>query len=206
MRTTDTITHPGEPHGAWERGPRGGASHQRHSGRHFRHGGFGAGPGFGSGFGGGPRGGRGSRARKGDVRAAILSLLAESPSNGYGLIKAIAEKTDGAWRPSPGSVYPTLAQLVDEELAELAGAPGPRSLYRLTEAGRNYVSEHADQIAKAWAAVTAGSNEPAELVTAAGKLMGAVRQVASDATAEQHQQAVTKLDELRRELYRMLGE
>ncbi|MDQ0745439.1 hypothetical protein QFZ62_002747 [Clavibacter sp. B3I6] len=70
-------------------------------------GGFG-GPGFGGGFGPGRgRGGRG-RARRGDVRLAILSLLAEAPSNGYGLITGIAAKSEGAWRPSPGSVYPTL--------------------------------------------------------------------------------------------------
>src|SRR5579871_6372056 len=92
---------------------------QRGHGRRHRHGGFGprGGRGFGPGFGGpgfggpdfggrgfGP-GGRGSRARKGDVRSAILSLLAEAPASGYGLMKTIAEKTNDAWRPSPGSVY-----------------------------------------------------------------------------------------------------
>jgi hypothetical protein len=84
--------------------------------------GFGRGPGFGpggpgfAGFGPGfgpGSGSRGSRrASKGDVRSVILSLLAEGPSNGYGLIRAIEEKTGGVWRPSPGSVYPTLQQFV----------------------------------------------------------------------------------------------
>src|SRR5690554_2581110 len=68
----------------------------------------------GHGHGFGPRGSR--RAGRGDVRLAILSLLGENPASGYGLITAIAEKTSGAWKPSPGSVYPTLQQLVDEEL------------------------------------------------------------------------------------------
>src|SRR5262245_53294993 len=81
-------------------------------------------PGFGPGvdpradcFGRGPR-----RRSKGDVRAAILSLLAETEGlNGYAIMKAIAEKTQGAWRASPGSVYPTLQQLVDEELIAARG-------------------------------------------------------------------------------------
>src|SRR5690606_12085038 len=77
-------------------------------------------PPFGRGFGG--------RARKGDVRHAILSLLAEAPSNGYGLIKAIHERSHGAWRASPGSVYPTLQQLVDEGLIA-PSSDGPRPEY-----------------------------------------------------------------------------
>ena len=189
----------------------------------FRHGGFGrpgfgpGGPGFGPGGpsgrgefgpGFGPRGfgGRGPRARKGDVRTAMLSLLDESSSNGYGLIKAIAAKTNDAWRPSPGSVYPTLAQLVDEGLIETTGGDGARSEFRLTDAGRTYVGEHADEIANAWASATAGQDERGELFEATGKLFGAVRQFATDASAEQRAQAAAKLDELRRELYRILGE
>src|SRR3954462_9137127 len=94
---------------------------------------FGAdfGRGFGRGF--GPRGG--GRAGRGDIRAAILSLLGESPSNGYGLIKAIPEKPNGAWRRSPGSVYPTLQQLVDEELISSVGE-GRRTEFELTDAGK----------------------------------------------------------------------
>ncbi len=152
-------------------------------------------PGFG------PRGGR---ARKGDVREAILSLLAEAPSNGYGLITGIHTKTDGAWRPSPGSVYPTLQQLVDEGLIEPT-SPGARAEYSLTDEGRAYVEENADKIAAAWE----GSRRPTdhrELFQAAGKLAGVVRQVAAEGTPEQRTAAAEKLDGLRRELYRMLGE
>src|SRR5689334_9904155 len=91
-----------------------------------------------AGFGGGwaNPGGRhhGGRARKGDVRSVILILLAEGPSNGYGLIKSIATKTAGMWRPSPGSVYPTLQQLVDEGLIRPTGA-GPRTEFELTDEG-----------------------------------------------------------------------
>ena len=140
------------------------------------------------------------------MRAAILSLLAETPSNGYGLIKAIDEKTDGTWRPSPGSVYPTLAQLVDEELIAPTGTGGPRSDYQLTDAGRTYLSEHAGDVAAAWSAATGNQSEREALVGASRKLMGALRQFGTEATADQREQAVTKLDELRRELYRILGE
>lgn len=189
--------------------------------RHFRHGGFGergadrgadrgfggrrGGPGFGPAFERG-LGGRGQRARKGDVRAAILSLLSDAPSNGYGLIKSIGEKTDGGWRPSPGSVYPTLAQLVDEELIAPNGAGGPRSEYQLTDGGRTYLAEHADEITQAWAGAQGDPDDRGALFESARKLMGALRQFGSDANTEQRAQAVAKVDELRRELYRILGE
>ena len=126
----------------------------------------GAGP-FGPGFGpmgpGGPGGGfagmfdrqamfdrhafgRGPRARKGDVRAAILDLLDEGGQwNGYQLIQEIAGRTSGVWRPSAGSVYPALQQLEDEGLIAPEGE-GRRRMYALTDAGRAYAEEHADEL------------------------------------------------------------
>lgn len=160
--------------------------------------GFLGGPAFG------PRG-FGGRARKGDVRSAILSLLHEAPSNGYGLIKAIHRKSGGAWRASPGSVYPTLQQLVDEGLIAPTST-GPRAEYALTDEGRAYVAEHADRLAAAWESAHSPWREQRELQQAAAKLAGVVRQVAVEGTAEQRTAAVGKLDALRRELYRMLGE
>lgn len=160
--------------------------------------GFLGGPGFG------PRG-FGGRARKGDVRSAILSLLGEGPSNGYGLIKAIQAKTEGAWRASPGSVYPTLQQLVDEGLIAPNGE-GARTEYTLTDEGRAYVADHAEALAAAWSTPRHPMQEQGELLTAARKLAGVVRQVAAEGTSEQRAAATGKLDALRRELYRMLGE
>lgn len=160
--------------------------------------GFLGGPAFG------PRG-FGGRARKGDVRSAILSLLSEAPTNGYGLIKAIHAKSEGAWRPSPGSVYPTLQQLVDEGLIAPT-SEGARAEYALTDEGRTYVAEHADEIAAAWTQSRNPWKEQGDLLTAARKLAGVVRQVATEGTPEQRAQATDKLDGLRRELYRMLGE
>lgn len=172
----------------------------------FRHHGVQAGDymGFLGGPGFGPRG-FGGRARKGDVRSAILSLLGEGPTNGYGLIKAIQAKTDGAWRPSPGSVYPTLQQLVDEGLIASTGQ-GARPEFELTDDGRAYVAEHADEVDAAWNAPRHPIQQQGELLGAARKLAGVVRQVAVEGTSEQRASAVSKLDDLRRELYRMLGE
>jgi len=160
--------------------------------------GFLGGPAFG------PRG-FGGRARKGDVRSAILSLLSEGPTNGYGLIKAIHAKSEGAWRPSPGSVYPTLQQLVDEGLIAPT-SEGARAEYTLTDEGRTYVAEHADEIDAAWTQSRNPWKEQGDLLTAARKLAGVVRQVSAEGTTEQRASASAKLDDLRRELYRMLGE
>jgi DNA-binding PadR family transcriptional regulator len=172
-------------------------------------GGFGAGfpgQGFGPGFGPGGFGPRGSRrAGKGDIRSVILSLLSEGPSNGYGLIKAIAERTGGAWRPSPGSVYPTLQQLVDEELIVSRG-DGRKTEFELTDAGSAYVAEHEDDFAKAWEATPGRSEGAAEFFESVGKLMGVVGQFRHGATDAQRTAAVEKLDEARRALYLILAD
>jgi DNA-binding PadR family transcriptional regulator len=162
--------------------------------------------GFGAGFergGFGPRGPR--RASKGDIRSVILSLLAEGPSNGYGLIKAIAEKTNGAWRPSPGSVYPTLQQLVDEDLIASNG-DGRKTEFELTDAGKAYVAEHEDEFARAWDSTPGRSEEAGAFFESAGKLMGVVAQFRHAATDAQRKAAVEKLDEARRALYLILAE
>ena len=166
------------------------------------------GPGFGPGgfppF--GPRGRGRGRAGRGDIRAVILSLLAEGPSNGYSLIKTIAERTGGAWRPSPGSVYPTLQQLVDEELIEAVGE-GRRTEYTLTDAGRDYVKQNADELSRAWeSGAPKRSEQELAFQQSVGKLMGVVGQFHHAASDEQRTAAVEKLDEVRRALYRILAD
>src|SRR5690349_11942593 len=99
------------------RGTRGGAR-GRHRHRDFGPGGWGGYGGFpfgGPGHGGG-RFGRGRKARRGDIRTAALLLLAEEPRNGYQIMQEVEERSEGMWRPSPGSVYPALSQLEDEGL------------------------------------------------------------------------------------------
>lgn len=168
---------------------------------------FGPGRGFGGGRRGFGPGGRefgpgGPRARRGDVRSAILGLLAEGPSNGYGLIKAIAEKTDGAWKPSPGSVYPTLAQLVDEGL--VAKEDGPRGAYSLTEEGTSHVAENRESIDAALDNAREGGTG-SELRDSVRKLFGSLQQLRG-ASTEQQARAKELVDQLRRELYGILAE
>ena len=102
---------------------------------------------------GGPPFGRGRKARRGDVRAAVLVLLDEEPRNGYQLMQEIEERSDGAWRPSPGSVYPALQQLEDEGLVRARQADGRRD-YELTDDGRAHVEEHRAELGAPWEAFT----------------------------------------------------
>ena len=84
------------------------------------------------------------------MRVAILAVLADEPLNGYQVIQQISERTDGAWRPSPGSVYPTISQLEDEGLIEGDDERGRRTL-RLSDEGRAYLAGHAEEVAEVWA-------------------------------------------------------
>jgi DNA-binding PadR family transcriptional regulator len=178
-------------------------SGQRGRGRPHRrpHGGHGFGPPFGPGSGGfGPRG---PRARRGDVRAALLVLLAEEPRNGYGLMQEIEERSNGAWRPSPGSVYPALSQLEDEGLVH-AQEGGGRKLFDLTEAGRAYITEHAEELGTPWEEV--GGGEPiGEMRTLVFSVGAAVMQVVQAGSPDQVAEAAKVLEETRRSLYRILA-
>ncbi|GAA2079134.1 PadR family transcriptional regulator [Pseudolysinimonas kribbensis] len=147
----------------------------------------------------------GPRARRGDVRMAIIALLNEAPASGYGLIKAIAERTEHAWRPSPGSVYPTLQQLVDEGLAVQPSGPG-KGDYELTDDGRAYAAEHEEAIANVFAQPTGFPGPDREFLQSIGRLFDAVKQFPRTATPEQRKAATEKMDELRRELYRILAD
>jgi DNA-binding PadR family transcriptional regulator len=155
------------------------------------------------------RGGRGrSRVRRGDVRAAILDVLAASaePLNGYQVIQQIADRSHGVWKPSPGSVYPTIAQLQDERLVE--DAPEGRKTLRLTEEGRRHVDAHADRLAAMWQAFDddAEGEDADDLRQVIGQTVGAIIQVASTGTTDQRDKAVQILAETRRKLYGLLAE
>jgi DNA-binding PadR family transcriptional regulator len=142
------------------------------------------------------------------VRAAILDLLAEGePWNGYQIIQEIGARTQGVWRPSAGSVYPALQQLEDETLirAEAAGEDR-RRMYTLTDEGRAYVTEHADELRASWDAVTGSvDNTEVELRHTVQQVMVAVSQVAQAGSAAQVQQAGKILADTRRALYRILA-
>src|SRR3954471_10861969 len=176
------------------------SGHRGHRGRPHRrpHGGQGFGPPFGPGF------GRGPRARRGDVRAALLVLLAEEPRNGYGLMQEIERRSDGVWRPSPGSVYPALQQLEDEELVRSEESDG-RRVFALTDAGRAHVEENREAFGEPWAdlGVGAATIEMRDLLWQAG---AAAMQVMHSGNEAQIARAQEVLAETRRSLYRILAD
>jgi DNA-binding PadR family transcriptional regulator len=186
------------PWQAWAGGRRGGRGRGRRGGPW--------GPPFGP-WGGPPPWAEGrSKARRGDVRAAILALLAEEPRNGYQLIQTIEERSGGEWRPSPGAVYPALQQLTDEGLIESAEDDG-RKIFRLTETGRAYVEGHPDEVNAPWEAMTADVRDDVrELFKTAAGTGGAVMQIVRTGSEAQVAQAREILAETRRRLYHLLAE
>jgi DNA-binding PadR family transcriptional regulator len=179
----------------------------RGSRRRRRHGppGGSGGP-FGPGaFGPGPFR-RGRRARKGDVRAAALALLAEEPRNGYAIMQELEHRTDGVWRPSPGSVYPALQQLQDEGLVRVEEEGSGRT-FHLTDAGRTYVEEHAEELKAPWEAVGADVDDAAwELMQLVRQVARAAAQVVQVAGPAQVAEAKTVLTDARRALYGILAD
>ena len=159
------------------------------------------GPGFG------PRGGgRGARARRGDVRAAALLLLEEAPRNGYQLMQEIEERSEGAWRPSPGSMYPALQQLEDEGLVRVVEVDG-RKAYELTDTGRAHVEEHRERLGAPWSDVAGGvPAEAHELRRAAHAVAHAAMQVGQTGSPSQLAAARKVLDDARKALYRLLAD
>lgn len=155
---------------------------------------------------GGPRGrGRGrGRARRGDVRLALLRLLAEEPRNGYQLMQTIEERSGGGWSPSPGSVYPTLAQLEDEGLIRSAEAGGARR-YEITDAGREHLRSRAGE-PDPWESAADGEDAISELGVAFFGVAKAVWHGVAHGDAEQRARAVELLEETRRGLYRILAD
>jgi DNA-binding PadR family transcriptional regulator len=163
----------------------------------------------GSGPWGGPgRTWRAPKARRGDIRAAILAVLAEQPMNGYQIIQEIANRSSGVWKPSPGSIYPTLQQLEDEGLVQVETDSGGRRAYTLTDEGRAYVTEHADEVSAPWEAMSAGGSggDDDGLKPLIGQVAAAVWQIVATGTPEQQVKGREALVELRRKLYSILAE
>ena len=145
----------------------------------------------------------GPRMGRGDVRAAILTLLTDETMHGYQITHEIEKRSNGAWKPSAGSVYPTLQMLADEGLIEAKEADG-RKTYTLTHTGK----EEAATLSPApWETNTGwDAARSTVLPKAASKLAQAVVQVARGGTLEQAQEAVTVIDEARRKLYAILAQ
>jgi DNA-binding PadR family transcriptional regulator len=161
------------------------------------------------GFPGGPgatRTARPTKAGRGDVRAAILALLQEGPRTGYQIMSDIAERSGGAWKPSPGAVYPALAQLADEGLIVGEESNGRRT-FSLTDAGRTYVEENPDAARGAWESRTQQEAwQPPGLFAEAARLAGGIVQMAHAGTPEQINAAEQLLEQTRRKLYQILAD
>jgi DNA-binding PadR family transcriptional regulator len=186
-----------EHHGPWERG---------FTGRR--------GPGhWGGGFVGprgswwpGPPAPPGQKASRGDVRAAILALLREGPRNGYQIMAEIEERSGGAWRPSPGAVYPALSQLADEGLIE-PDESGSKRMFRLTDAGREYVAENPEMARGAWeSSAQQEAWQVPGLFAEAARLGSGIMQLARAGSPDQVRTAERLLERTRREIYRILAD
>src|SRR3954471_22767006 len=152
---------------------------------------------------GGGRGGR--RARRGDIRSAILLLLEEEPRNGYGMIQEIEERSGGVWRPSPGSVYPALAQLEDEGLVRVVEEDS-RKTFTLTDEGKANVEANRERIGSPWETVGEGTPDELHELRRSAKALGvAAMQVAQIGNKMQLEEAKTVLEDARKALYRLLA-
>jgi DNA-binding PadR family transcriptional regulator len=156
------------------------------------------------------------RMGRGDVRAAVLALLAEKPMHGYQIISEISERSGGVWKPSAGSVYPTLQLLADEGLVSAEESNG-RKTYSLTEMGRAEAAASADRAPWPTGGTTTSSSSSGSggrrdfgsagpLAKAGMELAQAAAQVGRTGTPEQITEAVDILDEARRRLYSILAQ
>jgi DNA-binding PadR family transcriptional regulator len=192
---------PGTRHGPWDPGF-GGARGPKQRGTGFG----GAAGGWWPGAPGSPGSSRGPKAGRGDVRAAILAVLGEGPRNGYQIMSEIEERSGGAWRPSPGAVYPALSQLADEGL--IAGEEsGGRRTFSLTEAGRAYVEQNPAMARGAWESTAQQEAwQLPGLFAVAARLGGGIVQMAHAGTPEQVHAAERLLERTRRRLYQILAD
>lgn len=146
------------------------------------------------------------------MRSAILDVLSRAGAeslNGYQVIQQITDYSGGAWKPSPGSVYPTIQQLTDEGLIEAEDDHGRRTL-RLTADGRGYVTDHAAELAQVWAPFAATGSAPSgdysRLRPELGHLVSGVWQVVTTGTDRQRHEAIEVLAEARKRIYGLLAE
>lgn len=203
----------------YSRGAKPGCRSPRHGGHHHHHPGvhgveepaakreFRGGP-FGFPRGGGPGGGgrgRGRRARRGDIRTAALLLLAEEPRNGYQIMQEVQERSGGIWSPSPGSVYPALAQLEDEGLIRTQEGDG-RKLFAITDEGRAVVAERGSDRPAPWEQTDDGAGGLHELGRLMREVASAFSQVMRTGSETQIGKAAGVLAATRRDLYRILAD
>jgi DNA-binding PadR family transcriptional regulator len=188
----------------------GGAARGRNGGRGRGRGradgfgpGFGRHGGFGPGF-GGPMFGRGPKVGRGDVRAAIIALLAEDPMHGYQIITELTERSGGVWHPSPGSVYPTLQVMEDQGLVTADKSEG-RRVFSLTDEGRTAADAAGDGPAPWEEAARGADRSLVDLRGLMGEVGAAIMQVGQAGTDQQVKAVGEILSETRRRIYLVLA-
>ncbi|MFC0680429.1 PadR family transcriptional regulator [Lysobacter korlensis] len=140
-----------------------------------------------------------------NIRAAILSALAQEPKNGRQVMQTIAARSDGAWIPSASAVYPMLQQLTDEGLVSTQH-DGERIVYELTVAGREAAAEAAASSESSGDSPQRRFDASAAVPKAGVRLAQAAAQVAQSGTPEQKERTAAVLDEARRKVYAILAE
>jgi DNA-binding PadR family transcriptional regulator len=160
---------------------------------------------FGFGRGGGPRG-RGPRTRRGDIRIALLHALNEGPGHGYQLIQRLEERTGGRWRPSPGSVYPTL-QLLEDSGFVTASQQDDKRVFAITEEGQMELARLVEQSGPPpWVTGAEGDSGHGDLRQSMAQLVMAIKQVGMAGNTAHVEATVGILNEARRKLYQLLAE
>jgi DNA-binding PadR family transcriptional regulator len=143
--------------------------------------------------------------RRGQIRTALLAVLAEGPGHGYDVMQKLEDKSGGSWRPSPGSVYPTLQLLEDEGLVRSTERDGKR-VFEITESGR---AEATTRLAEAggapWELAEKGARRGRDVMQAIRQLHVAFRQIAEVGSAEQVDRAIAIVTDARRQLYAILA-
>lgn len=143
------------------------------------------------------------KVSRGDVRWAILHLLAEEPMHGYQIMSELADRTEGIWQPSPGSIYPTLNQLEDEGLVRVEKRGG-KKVYALTDEGRTHVES--DEHEAPWDRFSSPYTKGLmALRDAAFQVGAAVMQVARAGSDDQVARTQEVLDEAKRRVYEILA-
>lgn len=149
---------------------------------------------------------RGGRMRRGDIRTAILAILAEEAGHGYDVIQRLEEKTCGAWRPSPGSVYPTLQLLEDEGLLRSGEHDGKR-VYEITDEGRAQATNRIEDAGGTpWEIAGRSDTRVGEFRNAVRQLLVASKQVSASGNQKQVERMLEILKRARKEIYTMLAE
>ena len=144
--------------------------------------------------------------RRGDIRTAVLAVLAEEPGHGYDVIQRLEEKTAGAWRPSPGSVYPTLQLLEDEGLVQSVERDAKR-VYEITATGREEAARRIEEAGGTpWDLAGRDDDRIGELRDALRQLMVAAKQVGVSNDRARLDRTVEILNRARKEIYTMLAE